>query len=376
MSTRGATTYGGVIRFHTKSKTGCLTCIRRRVKCDESKPICQRCHRRHLVCVPRPKGRQQDTTLYKPLSAPMPFNLDTTSLRMIHHYTTTTLTTYCSNPSYLATATQTIPQLSFNDPVLMHGLLACTALHLGRLHANNNQPTQQNWIARASAHRRAAITLLSNFQSLNPDAHLMTVGCFSLYTISSSFSSSSPENVFSLMTSLHNVWSPLLGQQLYVDPKLKAMEFGRLASSSATIGFLRPLQHLCHASTNLDLEELSDLDIRVSYQTAVDALYHAHPLSQTGYEVRSVVVWPALAGKKYLKLLNERRQRALVVFYFYLVMLSDLGRWCWWANGAERCAVHVYELLDEGWKEWLRESTVEAQDVVTSLVSYKGPIHS
>lgn len=33
-----------------RSKTGCLTCRRRRIKCGEEKPICHRCARRSLTC--------------------------------------------------------------------------------------------------------------------------------------------------------------------------------------------------------------------------------------------------------------------------------------------------------------------------------------
>lgn len=36
---------------HKKTKTGCTSCKRRRIKCDETKPICLRCQKRNLECV-------------------------------------------------------------------------------------------------------------------------------------------------------------------------------------------------------------------------------------------------------------------------------------------------------------------------------------
>lgn len=33
-----------------RTKTGCLTCRRRRIKCDEEKPICRKCHKSHRYC--------------------------------------------------------------------------------------------------------------------------------------------------------------------------------------------------------------------------------------------------------------------------------------------------------------------------------------
>ncbi|KAI3621551.1 c6 zinc finger domain protein [Moniliophthora roreri] len=59
MSTTGTATtfeFKGVIRFHTKSKRGCLTCRKRRIKCDETRPTCRNCYRRNLECVQRPKN--------------------------------------------------------------------------------------------------------------------------------------------------------------------------------------------------------------------------------------------------------------------------------------------------------------------------------
>ncbi|KAL7664983.1 Zn(2)-C6 fungal-type domain-containing protein [[Candida] zeylanoides] len=37
-------------RFHSKSRNGCSTCKRRRIKCDEHKPTCMKCQHLGLVC--------------------------------------------------------------------------------------------------------------------------------------------------------------------------------------------------------------------------------------------------------------------------------------------------------------------------------------
>lgn len=37
-------------KYHLKSRSGCSTCKKRRVKCDESKPLCNNCVRMKLVC--------------------------------------------------------------------------------------------------------------------------------------------------------------------------------------------------------------------------------------------------------------------------------------------------------------------------------------
>lgn len=46
-----------------KSKTGCLTCIARKKKCDEATPVCGHCSRLHLTCVRRNSGRSSTTAI-------------------------------------------------------------------------------------------------------------------------------------------------------------------------------------------------------------------------------------------------------------------------------------------------------------------------
>ncbi|KAK3390347.1 hypothetical protein B0H63DRAFT_465319 [Podospora didyma] len=41
---------GGPRLYHKKSKTGCTRCRARRVKCDETRPICNNCHRHSVPC--------------------------------------------------------------------------------------------------------------------------------------------------------------------------------------------------------------------------------------------------------------------------------------------------------------------------------------
>lgn len=40
----------GKRKFHSKSRNGCSTCKKRRVKCDENRPICNKCNNLNLVC--------------------------------------------------------------------------------------------------------------------------------------------------------------------------------------------------------------------------------------------------------------------------------------------------------------------------------------
>lgn len=55
----------GKRKFHNKSKNGCDNCKRRRVKCDELKPTCQKCINMNLECVysmPKPRKAKGSST--------------------------------------------------------------------------------------------------------------------------------------------------------------------------------------------------------------------------------------------------------------------------------------------------------------------------
>lgn len=57
----------GKRKFHNKSKNGCDNCKRRRVKCDEGKPACQKCLNMKLQCVYTPvqPRKKKDLTVVK-----------------------------------------------------------------------------------------------------------------------------------------------------------------------------------------------------------------------------------------------------------------------------------------------------------------------
>uniref|UniRef100_A0A0W0FFA1 Zn(2)-C6 fungal-type domain-containing protein n=1 Tax=Moniliophthora roreri TaxID=221103 RepID=A0A0W0FFA1_MONRR len=311
-----------IIRFHAKSRTGCVTCKKRRKKCDEVEPRCNNCRWRGLNCVwAKARDKQQGLTLYKPLSAPRPIPIDVASLRMIHHFGIATSASFCSDPRSVAMSSVAVPQLSWHNPHLLHAMLSFTALHLGRLY-----PTEPNWVHLASTHRRAAIDALPG--AINLDSKFLTVGLFTMYTFSSSLASS-PENIFSLMISFHNVWSPLEGHHRYRSPSFKILDpfviSSKVDSEMNTLGHLQRIYDFSMPSFESESEDLFNPDIRAAYKEAVEALYAAYPLSRMGYEAKSAVLWPAIFGRRFLTLLNERRQRALVLLYYYLMMMRDMN---------------------------------------------------
>lgn len=59
---RVSKTSTGKRKFHKKSKTGCDNCKRRRIKCDEGKPICKKCTNMKLDCSYSVRDKLENTT--------------------------------------------------------------------------------------------------------------------------------------------------------------------------------------------------------------------------------------------------------------------------------------------------------------------------
>ncbi|EAA32971.2 hypothetical protein GE21DRAFT_6726 [Neurospora crassa] len=177
------------IQPHRKSRTGCSSCKRRKVKCDEEKP-CSNCIRFGLPCnlVPenahfehgivgpaaptrRGRGRPRknwadpphsqstpSTTPTSPLDDPTPLNqracvpttttidLNITQAELLLHFTTTTAPSIggCDkHPHHLAFWTRNALHIGLAHPFVLHLLLADTAFHLAYLTATHHHEQEE-----------------------------------------------------------------------------------------------------------------------------------------------------------------------------------------------------------------------------------------
>ncbi|KAH8669441.1 hypothetical protein BGZ60DRAFT_376138 [Tricladium varicosporioides] len=118
----------------TPSRSGCLTCKKRHVKCDEQKPKCQRCIKARRACL----GYQStDSTLTQALApvartvlyAPSPFPaVDPEETRMLYFFSTFSskgISGYFSSDFWQ----RQILQLSLAEPCIRHALVSIGALH-------------------------------------------------------------------------------------------------------------------------------------------------------------------------------------------------------------------------------------------------------
>ncbi|KAI6712771.1 hypothetical protein JHW43_004738 [Diplocarpon mali] len=133
-----------------RTRTGCLTCRKRKVKCDEMKPICGRCSRLQRECIWSdemqviPHRPQQASSSFSEqslqLSTPtgqnfvIEFpNLDRSTVPYMHHFIT-----FCcrflaySNDNEGNPFQEDLVPLANESPALLHSMTAVAAGHLSR----------------------------------------------------------------------------------------------------------------------------------------------------------------------------------------------------------------------------------------------------
>ncbi|CAF3505712.1 unnamed protein product [Fusarium graminearum] len=136
---------------HTKSRAGCSSCKRRRVKCDFVTPECGACCRLGLECEYLNKpGHQSTTTISKPLRTD-PVMFDVNDLNFFRHFL---FEAYPSLPIDGFTVWQQASQLSHQYDFLLHSMLGLGASHLGLL-------TPSGYEKAALKHRVVAIGALN-----------------------------------------------------------------------------------------------------------------------------------------------------------------------------------------------------------------------
>ncbi|KAI5456498.1 fungal-specific transcription factor domain-containing protein [Mariannaea sp. PMI_226] len=121
--------------FDKRSRFGCAECKRRRVKCDETFPVCLRCQRRGTCCEAIPRARQWQVEIPR-----LPFPQGLRSMNMgiqINQRDERLLRYWLENASQMMVIDPDVNPMSFpilehiqRAPSLLHALISLAAAHL------------------------------------------------------------------------------------------------------------------------------------------------------------------------------------------------------------------------------------------------------
>lgn len=399
---------------HCKSRHGCTNCKKRRVKvslqlyatldcaftsnksnlmqCDELRPICSTCSRRGAQCeydtttslqwVNGAAFRREliaddtslqdcalvpgssNVTLTQPDRCTRPdFTADSlTSLNMIDlellmHWKDATYQIFCRSSETRPIWQYNIPQLALEEPFLMHGVLALSAIHLAQM---KDQHRRSTYIAKAVSHQSQALTVFrpslhtineSNSMPLFAFASIVTVYAFAFPAVpDSSDPRAAVDDIYQVIVFAQGLHQILNGDAEHLQNSILRPLFQwddvekRLTEDASSA--LNGLREAVYA--------LSAEGTRESYLKALNSIQDSLCEVLSGFDAVATATRTAIRmPSMYVALLRKYDPLALVILSFYCVVLHRLRHhWCLGDSGA-RIVRAISLILGPEWKHLL-----------------------
>ncbi|KAI5841723.1 hypothetical protein BZA05DRAFT_344787 [Tricharina praecox] len=404
-------------RSHTKSRTGCQRCRKRRIKCDETRPSCGNCTKHAVACdfalitgntvhdllfhdIDGKESRNQALSSRSPvmrLSSPSfaisesqlippsfsQFGIPTTDLKnlnpvdlsLMHHWTIATWSTVSNRAAIQQLWRINIPALAVRHPFLMSAVLAVSAMHLHT--KDRDRSARTRYLSSASQHLSRAVRGLSgslaHLSETNCDAVFATASLIAIFSFSASHTS--PRRLGGHSRPVYTAWVPLFRGVSCIlrqdeacvrsgplSPMLQHSAAHTCTATAASAERLDPatelvfqrLFQLCTDRTLPDGEEIADTEVATAYFNAIADLRRSFATIHLWDSVVSAVFrWPTSVAARFVELLEQRRPRALVIFVHYCTLLSLLEEF-WWVRGSALFELTRWEeYLSEEWSPWL-----------------------
>ncbi|KAF2761024.1 putative C6 transcription factor [Pseudovirgaria hyperparasitica] len=381
-------------RSHRKSKTGCLQCKTRKVKCDESKPICNNCTKHGIDCMYKvasasspqvttpsgsntnasPQGALPDRTPgqihrehhHGPTAAPPDLNL--LEMELLHNYSTATAYTLSRNPVLQNIWRKQVPQVAFGAVYCLRGILALSAYHIA--HCRTEQASY--YIEEASRQHDLA---LREVMPLLSDLSNVTAGnsneLYAFSALTSLIACARPRNADDFLLISENgisEWLVLFRGTRFIINQNEEVLMSGLLSPMFSIGHRRKLRRdtadpLKSQQPLLELESFIS-DSMVSDRTkqilaeAIDELKKTYAVTlgsdSESSETSDVFMWIFELSEAFLELLGDKTPEALAVFAFYCPVLKLL-EWMWLMKGWSMHLIEViYRNLDKEHRAWVQ----------------------
>lgn len=281
------------------------------------------------------------------------------NLELLHHFTTSTYATLASSEDINELWKTVVPRMAIKNEFLMHALLSISALHISSL--RNADATYQ--LAAERHHDKALISLRAAL-SENPErvgnalfaaSCLVVIYAFACQTSTSAHSITAvtwiplTRGISAIIASCQTVvaegeLAPLLHELLGRESDEERPQLPQSLLALLVVGGGAP-----------DPEELLDLEVANVYTAAVDLLREAwDTFWGTKARIAAAFMWPTRMPEEFVRFLQERRPRALVILSYHYTMLKALDSF-WWIKGRPAVEIAKIEALlgDEWRKGWL-----------------------
>lgn len=375
-------------RSHQKSHTGCITCKRRHVKCDEAGPPCKRCQTRGAACeyasiTARPQslpvhdtpeaGRTTEAILDAHTAClSFPANNRHLELQLMHRWTTSTFKSCCTPGTGDETLWQlTVPALAFQYDFLLNGLLALSAFESASVLKNDGQQDSnyENYINSAIEYQ---VLALANFRAQlasPPCKDQKAAICFSLMLMVLAFASVRFGQNSSYAKELSIVNTAIAHFELVRGAVQVAESNGDEISQNEYVQKLTPFQDLPSAALDPSIAEIMDKLSELNDRRFVEAVREVQERRDqqiafwesskkalrllqecfqkcVGPVYRGYALgWLNMAGEGYIQALKTNDHISLLILMVWGVLVERLGHDVWWAQ--DFGVSLVYELSKE-----------------------------
>ncbi|KAI9366990.1 hypothetical protein BJX61DRAFT_377280 [Aspergillus egyptiacus] len=381
-------------RSHQKSRHGCLECKRRRVKCDEARPVCANCARRQTECEydstgplrwmtdepsrsPRPLPDRQppppspDFSLLGQFRSNHNANNGDAALPPLNICDLELMLQWVNETHGMLTRGQKteniwrthVPQEALSHPFLMHGILALSALHIActripRAPGNIGQGSR-DYLQVAVAHQTQALALfreqLADINSTNGKAMF----AFSSITVYYAFGfPRSLEQGGTAVGDLVQAFVLVRGVQevlnramytVFEDPiwapirDVKEYDRALPADAQAAIDQLHKANEACTRQDPI-------LHDSFLYQEAIDWLADVMAAINSGLGFAMVCRWAIKLQPAFMDRIRDRRPLALAILAHQCALFPRLQDVWFGAEWGIRVLREIWYVLDDGWK--------------------------
>ncbi|KAK7433021.1 hypothetical protein QQZ08_000494 [Neonectria magnoliae] len=389
-------------RPHKKSRSGCMSCKRRKVKCDEARPTCRACALRKTRCEYPSAPPTTDFWLSTPTGSPAPSvasdssssssdsaglslvvqeplfrhpATDEVDMKLLWFYTTATSESFSVEPGRgdpkKDVMQTTIVEHAFENPFLMNSLFALSSLHLQNL---NQDVPRRALMYRAQSfegYRRA-------IEAAKPDTFpALLVNSLLLTALSSqNFREDNANDLYIIDWMI--IWRGIrLMFQMISRPSILSTGIGPLFdrppidfdAAAAAI----PNQLVSMVSL-IEPDEDDYLDVPVYYETLkyLGSLYDNVPNGMDEAMTLRIITWFTILPSKFIQLARAKQPRALVIIAHYAVFIKMIQN-VWWIVGiGNRSVKDICKYLGPSWHRFLSvplvASQIESQDELIRLV--------
>ncbi|EHK48432.1 hypothetical protein TRIATDRAFT_214444 [Trichoderma atroviride IMI 206040] len=387
-------------RAHTKSRTGCAECRRRRVKCGEEKPSCRHCFRRSIPClypskdallIPPAKASSSPvsvaTAAASPTVAPSATQLPqsrndpiptytTKDMALLHHWTWSTSQSVADFPDVSRYWQTVFPQIAFEHVFVMHAILSLAALHQAYLDPKRRRQLTMEAIR---YHNQALQGFQRGIASMNDGNSDALFACSSLNII----------YVFAMYGQLYDdveldmtpaarqsrilgaEWLPMVrGVEAILRPVYQRVRLGPFGSLLS----LGNWDHLDPDSERVADDERfrrlgsiwADCGDREIYDKALfcvrKSLAYMKQFETMNPETAGTLaynrrlsgplVWIYITPEEYFLRLHQRQPHAMLLFAYFGVVLHSLNGYWFFERWGRNIVQVVDDLLGEYWKPW------------------------